>query len=186
MYAQKLTALKHLGIGLFLGAFFGGLSHLWFLHETALTAVHHSGEDPRYWGVKPLGETFQAYFALYFLALLAFLYILVVSVLARAIVDIERLRNDSPRPPRRPWSPPSQMLLAVPLLGAGSASGVNLWLVNGEYRELLACGERYAVATAATALPNMYALTAGYCGLLLTLSAGGTLLQRVRLRQRVA
>lgn len=136
--------------------------------------------------MKPLGETFQAYCALYFLALLAFLYILVVSVLARAIVDIERLRNDSPRPPRRPWSPPSQMLLAAPLLGAGSASGVNLWLVNGEYREQLACGERYAVATAATALPNMYALTAGYCGLLLALFAGGWLLRRIRPTQRVA
>lgn len=78
------------------------------------------------------------------------------------------------------------MLLAAPLLGAGSASGVNLWLVNGEYREQLACGERYAVATAATALPNMYALTAGYCGLLLALFAGGWLLRRIRPTQRVA
>lgn len=48
MYTQKLTAVKHFGIGLSLGAFFGGLPHLWFLHETALTAVRHNGEDPRY------------------------------------------------------------------------------------------------------------------------------------------
>ncbi len=135
--------------------------------------------------MKPLGETFAAFIVLYLLALCILLPILVTGMVVYALIAaIECLRGAAPRLLRRPWSFPGQPVLAATLLGAGCAGGANLWLVAREYYAQLARGERYAVATAATALPGMYALTAGYCGILLALFVGGSLIRSVHLARR--
>ncbi len=176
---MSLLRLGFAFLGFFPGALFGGLVHLLLLYRVALAAVRHSGLNPLYWGVKPIGENFLALFILYGFPLCGVLLLTVVYGLIALGTIFARMLGIVPHSARYPWPLPNWSLLSGVFLGAVCACGANWRSVTGEYAAQLACGERYAVATAATALRAMNTLTAAYCGALLALFAGGALVQRV-------
>lgn len=161
------------------GALFSGTVHFLLLERVIVAAVRRSSLDPGYWGGTPIADVFFGFYLLYGFALCTALLLVVPYELVVLVAIVARMLGVVPRPERRSWFPPNWPLLSGVVLGAVCAAGANWRSVTGEYAAQLACGEDYAVATAATALPAINTLTATYCGTLLALFVGGALIRRV-------
>lgn len=159
------------GLALLAGTTFGGALHLWLLGDAVVVSLQRHNLGTLGWNTKSPGEDIDIYLLFYLLACTV-PFCLAVMLGASAFAEW-RMYGARRRARRRPGS--ILWPLAWALLGAMAAAGANLRLLQGDYREAVAAGGPFAVATIAVGLPAIRDFTLRYLGALAALLLLSTL-----------